>query len=68
MRDMTSLDGVLGTWGGDWRAWLMAGTYQRLKDALRRGECEINWQRLAMPTKLGYCDKNFYIYKENSRT
>lgn len=61
MGDMASLDGVLGRWGGDLRAWSMAGTYQRLKDALRRGEYETRWQRLVIPRKLGYYDKNCYF-------
>lgn len=45
MEDVAVFDGVMGDWGEDVRAWLMASTYQRLKDALRRGEEEIKWQR-----------------------
>ena len=43
--DMDAFGEVMEAWGGDVRAWLMASTYQTLKDALRKGEDEIQWQR-----------------------
>ena len=43
--DMDAFGEVMEAWGGDVRAWLMASTYQTLKDGLRRGEDEIRWQR-----------------------
>ena len=45
LEDLTAFDRVMEGWGGDMRAWLMAGTYRKLKDALRRGMEEIQWQR-----------------------
>lgn len=45
MDDVASFDRAMANWGGDVRAWFMAGTYQKLKDALQRGVKEIQWQR-----------------------
>ena len=45
VNEMTSFDGASKKWGGDLRAWLMAGTYQKLKKAIKKGVKELQWQR-----------------------
>ena len=45
VQDMTSFNEVVSGWGGDVGAWTKAGTYQKLKNALRRGVQEMQWQR-----------------------
>ena len=43
--EMASFDRTMEAWGGNLRAWFMAGTYQKLKKAVQRGIREIHWQR-----------------------
>jgi hypothetical protein len=45
LKDLEEFGFWLKEWGGDMRGWTMANTFQRLKDAKRKGENEIQWQK-----------------------
>ena len=45
VEDLVEFERVMEEWGGDTRAWLMATTHRKLKEALRKGIREIQWQR-----------------------
>lgn len=45
LRDIDQFSQWLDAWGGGPRAWTMACTLQKLKDAQRRGAKEVQWQK-----------------------
>ena len=45
LNDVKEFGDWVSTWGGGLKGWAMAQTLQKLKDAQRKGEKEVKWQR-----------------------
>lgn len=45
LKDLQEFGDWVTVWGGGIRGWTMAQTLQKLKDAQRKGEKEVRWQR-----------------------
>ena len=45
LKDLEQFTDWLKAWGGGPRAWTMANTLQKLKDAQRKGSAEVQWQK-----------------------